>query len=141
NHVRHRPGVFAGKPSARATKARIDLIQNQQGVVLVTKPAQHGQKPRRRNVYAAAYLNRFDQHHTNPLAPEEALYSGFDQLQSRTGVSPVPFCSSGLEPGQARRLSCFWKRHKTTELAKLAAERRSKMRAVSGIKRAVAQAM
>ena len=141
NHVRHRPGVFAGKPFPGAPEAGVNLIQNQQGVVLVTKPAQQRQKPRRRNVDAAAHLNRLDQHRANPFAPEKAPHVGFDWLQSRRGVSPGLCCSGALKPGQARRLAYFGKRHKVAELAKLAAERRPEMRAVGGIERAIAKAV
>ena len=81
DEVRHRAGVLAGKPSPRATETRVNLVQNQQGLVLVAKPSQHGQEARRRNIDAAAHLDRLDQDRANSLATEQAPDLGLDRLQ------------------------------------------------------------
>ncbi len=73
--------MFAGKPFPGATKAGVDLIEDQQGLVLVAESAEHRQEAWRRKVNAAAHLNRLDQDRANSLTTEQAPDSGFDGLK------------------------------------------------------------
>jgi hypothetical protein len=63
--------VFAGEPFPRATKARVDFIEDQQRPVSVAKIAQQSQETGRRNVDAPSCLNRFDNDRADFLPAEK----------------------------------------------------------------------
>jgi len=81
--------VFAGEPFPGATKAGVDLVEDEQRAVFVTKPAQQRQKVCRRNVDAAADLNRLEQYRSDLFPAKEALDTILKALSCRTGAPPV----------------------------------------------------
>ena len=58
NDVRHHARVFAGEPTSRPTKPRVNFIEDQQQAVVVAEPAQLRKKIIRRHDNATAPLNR-----------------------------------------------------------------------------------
>jgi hypothetical protein len=54
--------VLARKPRARAAEPRIDLVDDQQPSPCIAEPAQRGEEAARRHAFAAAALDRLDDH-------------------------------------------------------------------------------
>ncbi len=59
--------MFAREPFSGAAKAGVNFIENQKRAMFVAKFSEQGQKFWRRNVTAAACLNRFDENCANSV--------------------------------------------------------------------------
>ena len=69
--VRDGTAMLTGEPFTGAAEAGVNLIENEQGFVLITKPAHELEKTWRRNVDAAAGLHRLEQDGTDFLFFEQ----------------------------------------------------------------------
>ena len=123
NHIGNHAAVFAGEPFSGAAEAGVNFVEDQQRAVFVAQFAEQRQKFRRRNVDAAARLNRFDQHRADPFAAEKLADFEFDGR------------------ARVRTVSVTWKRHEMPELAQLRAKWAAKMFAMRGVERAVAESV
>ena len=143
NQIRNYFVVFAGEPFPGATKAGVDLVEDEQRAVFVTKPAQQREKCGRRNVDAAADLNRLAQYRSDLFPAKEALDTILNALPCRAGAPPVflDFFQTivGCLLSQAGRLPCFWKRDEMRELTKLRTERAAKVFAMRRVERPIAK--
>ena len=88
--------------------------------MFIAKLSEQRQKFRRRNIDAAARLNRFDEDCANFIVAKDFLERQFERLQ-------IIFCGGKF---------C-----EVSELPELRAERRAKMFAVRGVERAIAEAV
>src|SRR5258708_30469760 len=71
NQIRNDIEMLAREPFSGAAKAGVNLIENQQRAIVVAQFSEHRQKFRRRNVDAAARLDRLNENGANPSAAEE----------------------------------------------------------------------
>src|SRR5262249_8121596 len=116
-------------PSSGAAEARVHLVQNQEGSMIRASAAKRGQKPVGRQIDPPAHLDRLDQNGTYFLLAQEGPDSCFDEF---------------LRPGRwswTTRLGCLRELQELSKLAKLLEERAAKMRSISGIEGAIAQAV
>ena len=65
-------GVFAGEPFSRAAKAGVNLVENEQRTKFVAQFSQQRQEFQRRNVDAAARLDRLDENRADLFAAEKS---------------------------------------------------------------------
>ncbi len=68
DQIGNHAAVFAGKPFSGAAKAGVNLVENQQRAVFIAKLSQQRQKFLRRNIDAAARLNRLDKNRAELFA-------------------------------------------------------------------------
>src|SRR2546429_355079 len=145
NQIRNYLVVFAGEPFPGATEPGVDLVEDEQRAVLVTKPPQQREKCGRRNIDAASDLNRLNQDGADLFPAKEALDIILNAVACRTGVPPVflDFFQTivGCLLSQAGRLSYFWKRDEMRELTKLRTERATKVFAMRRVERPIAKTM
>ena len=114
--------MLAGEPRAGAPEASVNFVEDEQRAGLVADPPQHGEEVGRRNIDSAPRLHRFDEDRPEVVLFEQTPDVGF-RLFRRRGL---------ITRGE---------RHEVTEITELIPKRRSKMFAVRGVKRAVAQPM
>src|ERR1039458_8183401 len=77
DQIGHHAGMFARKPFSGAPKAGVNLVEDEQRAVPVAEFPQQRQKPRRRDIDAAARLNGFDENRANPAALKQTANQGF----------------------------------------------------------------
>ena len=120
NEVGHGLCVLARKPFSRAAHAGENFVNDQEHARLVADAAQHRQKFPRRNVDAAAALNWFDENGPDLFSLKQTANRIF-QFAQLSGIG--------------------WKRNEIPELTELRTKRQTKMFAMRGVKRAVAEAV
>src|SRR2546423_9769005 len=81
-----RSAVFTGKPFSGATKAGVNLGENEQRAMFITKPAQCREKVRRRDMSAAADLNRLDEKRADWHLPKQFSDCVLNLFQRSGGV-------------------------------------------------------
>jgi hypothetical protein len=77
--------VFAGKPFSRAAKAGVNLVENEQRTKFIAQVSQQRQEFRRRDVDAAARLDRLNENRADLFAAEKLADAGFDGFQFFVG--------------------------------------------------------
>ena len=128
--------MLAGKPFARAAKAGVNLVEDQQRAVLVAELAEQRQKFRRRNVDAAAGLNRLDENRADLLAAEERADALLDFVAADVRRLMLSRFDWRLLTSAATGNGT-----KCPNSPQLRAERPAKMIAMRGVERAVAEAV
>ena len=88
DQVRYHPRVLAGKPLAGTAKARVNLVQHEQGAGLIAPASQPWQELGGRDVHPATDLNRFHQHRANLPGRQQVRDAGL-RLRQRWGLSFV----------------------------------------------------
>ena len=71
--------MFASEPGAASPEPGVDFVENQQRAMLVTNAAKQGKKLGRWNIDSATALDRFSQHGSDRVAPEDFLNFGLDR--------------------------------------------------------------
>ena len=71
DQIRFHAAMLTGEPFARATKARVNFVEDQKRPMFVAKLPKHRQELRWRNVDAASRLDRFNENRADLLAAEE----------------------------------------------------------------------
>jgi hypothetical protein len=105
NQVWHDAGVLAGEPAARPSEASVNLVQHQERIGIVAKPAEHRQKSGRGNIDTAPTLNRFHQYGPDPFVaqqPADRLFDPFQVAGAPWKRNEVPDASQLIEPGPAK---------------------------------------
>ena len=89
--------MFARKPFSGAAEAGVNFVENQQRAEFVAQFPEQRQKFRRRNVDAAARLNRFDENRADPFAAEKLADAGFN-ISGTSYTSPESVLGSQSSP-------------------------------------------